>query len=85
MLLVPAAGQSQRFLSNFLLNPTEAHTCAQLHVKGRDKIFGVFNFWAALQRDVRLKVVRVGEGRETTPTIHLSRLAVVWSTLALRV
>ena len=37
-------------------------TCAaQLQVRGRDKIFGVFNFWANLNRSVEVKVVRVGE------------------------
>ena len=47
----------------------DAHVPAQLHVKGHGKIFGVFNFWANLNRHVHLEVVRVGEER-SPPTLQ---------------
>jgi hypothetical protein len=34
---------------------------AQLRLRGRDKIFGLYQFWASLNRKVDINVIRVGE------------------------
>ena len=46
---------------------TQPGSCLQLTVDGPDAIFGVFNFWATVNRSIKIKVIRVGARPPCSP------------------